>query len=146
MKVAVAFACGLVFAVGLGVSGMLQPSKVIGFLDVAGRWDPALLFVMGPAVGITLAGWAWRRGRPSPWGADVPARGLHDLDTRLFAGAGLFGVGWGLAGVCPGPAVTNVAMPASFTLVALGAVICGVALSFLPPFRPRNRVAPQRGP
>jgi uncharacterized protein len=138
MKVAVAFACGLVFALGLGVSGMLQPGKVIGFLDVTGRWDPALLFVMGPAVGITLAAWAWRRGRRSPLGTDVPAKGLHDLDARLFVGAALFGIGWGLTGVCPGPAVTNLAAPSLFTLVALGAVLLGIALSFLPPFGRRT--------
>jgi uncharacterized membrane protein YedE/YeeE len=134
MKIAVAFACGIVFALGLGVSGMLQPGKVIGFLDVAGRWDPSLLFVMGPAVGLTLAAWAWRRGRATPWGGEVPAQGRHDLDGRLFAGAALFGVGWGLAGVCPGPAVTNVAAPSTFTLVALGSVAAGVAISFLPIF------------
>jgi hypothetical protein len=133
MKVAAALVCGLVFAIGLGVSGMLQPAKVIGFLDVTGRWDPSLLFVMGPAVGITLASWMWRRGKPSLWGAEVPARGLHHLDARLFAGAGLFGVGWGLAGVCPGPALTNLAAPSAFTLVALGAVVAGVALGFLAP-------------
>lgn len=135
MKLAVAFVCGLVFALGLGVSGMLLPAKIVGFLDVAGRWDPSLLFVMGPAVGLTLAAWAWRRGRPSPWGAEVPAKGLHHLDARLFAGAALFGIGWGMTGVCPGPAVTNLAAPSSFTLLALGAVVLGIALSFLPPFR-----------
>jgi len=138
MKAAVAFACGLVFALGLGVSGMLQPGKIIGFLDVAGRWDPALLFVMGPAVGLTLAAWAWRRGRPSPWGCEVPAKGLQGVDLRLFVGAGLFGVGWGMTGVCPGPAVTNLAAPSSFTLLALGAMVVGIALSFLPVFRSRN--------
>ena len=137
MNVAAAFLCGLLFALGLGVSGMLQPVKVIGFLDVAGRWDPDLLFVMGPAVGITLAAWMWRRGRPSPWGDQVPAKGRHDLDGRLLSGAVLFGIGWGVAGVCPGPAVTNLSALSPFSLVALGAVLCGVALSFLPLFRPR---------
>lgn len=118
---------------------MLQPGKIIAFLDVAGRWDPSLLFVMGPAVGITLAAWAWRRGRPSPWGSVVPGPGMQALDARLFAGAGLFGVGWGLAGVCPGPMVTNIAAPSTFTLVVLGAMIAGVALSLLRPFRPRGK-------
>lgn len=135
MKNAAAFACGLVFALGLGVSGMLQPAKVIGFLDVAGTWDPSLAFVMGPAVGITLAAWAWRRGKPSPWGSEVPVKSVHDLDARLFIGAALFGAGWGLAGVCPGPAVTNLAAPSPFTLTALGAMLAGIALSFLPMIR-----------
>lgn len=138
MKSGVAFACGVVFALGLGISGMLLPSKIIGFLDVAGRWDPSLLFVMGPAVGITLIAWRWRRGRPSPCGVEVPGKGSHTLDARLFVGAGLFGIGWGLAGLCPGPAVTNVAAPASFALLALGAMLAGIALSFLPPFQSRK--------
>lgn len=137
MKIAAAFVCGLVFALGLGVSGMLQPSKVIGFLDVAGKWDPSLAFVMGPAVGITLAAWHWRRGRSTPWGCEVPAESVQTLDARLFAGAALFGVGWGLAGMCPGPAVTNLAAPALFPWIALAAMVGGITLSFLPVFRPR---------
>lgn len=137
MKLAATFACGVVFALGLGVSGMLQPGKIIGFLDVAGNWDPALLFVMGPAVGLTLAAWAFRRGRSSLWGCAVPGQGLQDLDARLYIGAGLFGVGWGLTGVCPGPAVTNLAAPSAFTLTAMGAMIVGIALSFL--LRARTR-------
>jgi uncharacterized membrane protein YedE/YeeE len=135
MKNAVAFVCGIVFAIGLGLSGMLQPAKIIGFLDVAGRWDPSLLFVMGPAVGIVLAAWAARRGRPTPWGADVPGKGPAVLDAPLFVGAGLFGIGWGITGVCPGPAVTNLAAPSAFTLVACGAMLAGVALSFVRPRR-----------
>jgi hypothetical protein len=137
VKAAAAFACGVVFALGLGVSGMLQPSKVIGFLDLFGRWDPALLFVMGPAVGITLAAWSLRRGRPSLCGTPVPAKGLSTLDARLFIGSGLFGVGWGLAGVCPGPAVVNAVRPGAFSVTALSAILAGVALSFLPLFRSR---------
>jgi uncharacterized protein len=135
MKLIVALVCGIVFALGLGVSGMLQPSKVIGFLDVTGKWDPALAFVMGPAVGITMAAWAARRGRSTPLGCEVPAKGINTLDGRLFVGAGLFGVGWGMTGVCPGPAVTNLAATSTFTIVALGSVLLGIAISFLPVFR-----------
>jgi uncharacterized membrane protein YedE/YeeE len=131
MKIAVAFVSGLVFALGLGLSGMLLPAKIIGFLDVAGNWDPSLLLVMGPAVGLVLVAWLLRRGRPSPWGQEVPGKGAQHLDSRLYAGAGLFGIGWALAGVCPGPAVTNLAAPSSFTLVALAAMLVGIALSFL---------------
>jgi uncharacterized membrane protein YedE/YeeE len=138
MKLVISLGCGILFAIGLGVSGMLQPSKVIGFLDIAGRWDPALLFVMGPAVGITLAAWMWRRGRATPWGSEIPTKGLHRLDARLFVGASLFGVGWGLAGVCPGPAITNVAAPSPLTLVALGSMLVGVILSVFLPFRGRG--------
>jgi len=132
MKIAVAFVCGIVFALGLGLSGMLQPAKIIGFLDVTGKWDPSLMFVMGPAVGVMLLAWLLRRGKPSPWGAEVPAKGLHHLDVPLYVGAALFGIGWALAGICPGPAVANLAAPSSFTLTALGSMTAGIALSFLP--------------
>ena len=135
MRLVAAFACGVVFAVGLGISGMLQPARIIGFLDVAGRWDPSLAFVMGPAVGFTLAAWLWRRGRTSPWGCEIPAKSIHQLDARLCLGATLFGVGWGLTGVCPGPAVTNLAAPSAFTLTALGAILVGIGLSSLIPSR-----------
>lgn len=129
MKTAIAFACGVLFAVGLGVSGMLQPAKVIGFLDFFGEWDPTLLGVMVAAIPVYLLAWAWRRGRASPWGSSVPARPSHVLDARLFLGASLFGVGWGLVGVCPGPAVTNLAAPSIFTLSVLASILAGVALS-----------------
>lgn len=128
MKAVVAFACGAVFALGLGISGMLQPAKVIGFLDVGGDWDPSLAFVMGPAVGIVLAAWTWRRGRPTPWGPPVPERAVHVLDGRLFAGAALFGIGWGACGVCPGPALTAVWAPGLWMPAVLGALAVGVAL------------------
>jgi len=131
MKSVVAFVCGIVFALGLGLSGMLQPAKIIAFLDVTGNWDPSLLFVMGPAVGIVLAAWLIRRGKPTACGTEVPAQGIHTLDARLYIGAALFGIGWGLSGVCPGPAVTNLAAPSTFTLVIFGAILAGIALSFL---------------
>jgi uncharacterized membrane protein YedE/YeeE len=79
-----------------------------------------------------------RRGRPSRWGALLPAQASHVLDARLFLGAALFGMGWGLVGVCPGPAVTNIAAPSVFTLSALASILAGVALSFLVPARARR--------
>ena len=135
MRAAIAGACGALFATGLGVSGMLQPAKVLGFLDFFGEWDPTLLGVMCGAIPVYLLAWTLRRGRPSLWGSLVPAKASHALDGRLVLGASLFGVGWGLAGVCPGPAVTNLAAPSAFTLSVLGAVLAGVALSFLVPAR-----------
>ena len=138
MKIAIAFVCGIVFALGLGLSGMLLPGKIIGFLDLTGQWDPALLFVMGPAVGLTMMAWAWRRGRSTPWGAEIPRRSVHRLDARLFLGAGLFGIGWGMTGICPGPAVSNLAAPSTFTLTALGSMVVGIVLSLLPPFRSQS--------
>jgi len=113
-----AFAAGLVFGIGLIVSGMTDPGKVIGFLDVAGRWDPSLAFVMGGAilVGYFSFAAAGKRGRTLLGGAmQLPKR--RDIDARLVAGSTVFGIGWGLAGFCPGPA-----------LVALGAGIDEAAL------------------
>lgn len=138
MTAVAAFVCGIVFALGLGVSGMLQPAKVIGFLDVAGKWDPSLALVMGPAVGITMLAWRLRRGRTTPFGCEVPAQGIPDLDARLFVGATIFGIGWGMTGVCPGPSIVNLAAASTFTLVALASIVAGVALSFLPPLLRRK--------
>ena len=135
MKAAVAFVCGVVFAVGLGLSGMLHPGKVIGFLDVFGDWDPTLLGVMAGAIPVYWLAWRARRGRPSVWGSLVPAKASHVLDARLALGATLFGVGWGLVGVCPGPAVTNIAAATPFTLGVMAAILAGVAASFAVPVR-----------
>ncbi|HEX7899517.1 MAG TPA: DUF6691 family protein [Planctomycetota bacterium] len=122
----IAFVCGVVFAAGLALSGMLRPEKVIGFLDVFGRWDPSLAFVMGPAVGIYALA-AWRRPR-------APEK---PLDVRLFAGAAIFGIGWGLTGICPGPAIVNLAAPNGYFLAFAVALVAGVALSLAA--RPRVR-------
>jgi hypothetical protein len=118
MNALAAFAAGLVFGIGLILSGMTDPGKVIGFLDLAGRWDPSLAFVMGGAilVGYFSFAFAGRRGRTFLGGAlQLPTR--RDIDARLVAGSVVFGIGWGLAGFCPGPA-----------LVALGAGIDQAAL------------------
>jgi hypothetical protein len=103
-----AFAAGLVFGLGLIVSGMTDPGKVIGFLDVAGDWDPSLAFVMGGAVlvGFFAFRFAGRRARTFLGGAlQLPHN--RDIDKRLLAGSLLFGIGWGLAGFCPGPALVS---------------------------------------
>jgi len=118
MNALAAFAAGLIFGVGLILSGMTDPGKVIGFLDLAGRWDPSLAFVMGGAilVGYFSFAAAGKRGRTFLGGAmHLPTR--RDIDARLVAGSAVFGIGWGLAGFCPGPA-----------LVALGAGIDQAAL------------------
>jgi hypothetical protein len=108
MRAAVALLCGIVFGAGLAVSGMTNPAKVLAFLDVAGRWDPTLACVMGTALAVSAAGYGVARRLERPWLAEafaIPT--LRDLDPALVAGAALFGVGWGLVGLCPGPALAN---------------------------------------
>ena len=103
------FAVGLTFGVGLCLSGMTAPDKVLGFLDLAGEWDPSLALVLGGAVAIGLVGFgmARRRGHALLGGVmDIPRR--RDIDGRLIAGSLIFGVGWGLAGICPGPGIVDV--------------------------------------
>lgn len=123
-----AFAAGLLFAVGLGVSGMTHPSKVLDFLDVAGAWDPSLLCVMGAALGVNLVLFPriLRRRRP------VLDEAFHlpdklRVDVRLVLGAALFGVGWGAAGFCPGPAIVSVASGALPAVAFAAAMVAGMA-------------------
>jgi uncharacterized membrane protein YedE/YeeE len=106
MRGIAAFLCGLMLGVGLIVSQMTNPGKVIGFLDVAGRWDPSLGVVMGSALLVAMCGFAWveRRGRPMLSG-DLALPPRWPIDGRLLAGAALFGIGWGIGGFCPGPAL-----------------------------------------
>ena len=116
---------GLVFGTGLLLSGMTSPAKVLGFLDVAGRWDPSLAFVMGGGLLVAAPLYAWAARRPCAWdgsAADLPVS--SGIDGRLIAGAAIFGVGWGLAGICPGPALVDLAIaPARFApfVIALAA-------------------------
>ncbi len=106
----ISWAAAFTFAVGLGLAGMTQPEKVRGFLDVAGHWDPTLALVMASAVGVTATLFPLILRRKVPLWAEsfhLPTR--TDIDVPLLGGAALFGVGWGLAGYCPGPALTSLA-------------------------------------
>lgn len=111
MRSLVAALAGLLFGAGLLVSGMTRPAKVIGFLDVTGAWDPTLAFVMAGAILVNAAAfWGVARRRAAPWldaAFDVPTR--RDIDLPLLAGSAIFGVGWGLGGFCPGPALVSAA-------------------------------------
>ena len=124
-----AFVSGLLFGLGLIVSQMVDPAKVLGFLDVFGDWDPSLAFVMGGAVVVSALGYrvAKRRGMPvlAPR-LEIPTR--RDLDPRLIGGAALFGIGWGLVGLCPGPALTALTFGPWQVFVFVGAMIAGMAL------------------
>jgi hypothetical protein len=124
-----AFVAGLLFALGLGVAGMTHPSKVLGFLDLFGDWDPQLVFVMGGAVAVYLIGFRLVRHRPHPVFEStfaLPTR--RDIDRPLVVGAVLFGVGWGLAGLCPGPALVGIASGAGAVLAFVVAMVGGMYL------------------
>ncbi|HTQ43054.1 MAG TPA: DUF6691 family protein [Polyangiaceae bacterium] len=125
----VAFACGALFALGLTISGMTHPSKVLAFLDFAGAWDPSLALVMasGVLVNVLFFRVALRRGAPLLGGTfALPSR--QSIDARLVGGAAVFGVGWGLGGFCPGPAVVSVAGGAAPVIVFVVAMVVGMAL------------------
>ncbi|MFH6786449.1 MULTISPECIES: DUF6691 family protein [Methylobacterium] len=133
-KTVSAFAAGLLFGLGLLVSGMGNPAKVLAFLDMAGNWDPSLAFVMAGAVAVSALGTlvARRRGRPllAPR-LEIPTR--RDLDLPLVAGAALFGLGWGLAGLCPGPALALLTVAPAQAATFVAAMIAGMLLLRLVP-------------
>ncbi len=124
-----ALLAGLVFGAGLGISGMTRPERVLGFLDVAGDWDPSLALVMVGAIAVHATLYRRIRRRSTPWFDDhlhVPVR--RDVDGKLVAGAALFGVGWGLGGYCPGPALVSLVTGQRSVLVFVGAMLAGMAL------------------
>ncbi len=127
-KTAIAFLSGVVFALGLGIGGMTQPQKIIAFLDVFGAWDASLAFVMGGALAVCIPvfRYARRREGPSPSAAMSVTPGA--VDGKLVVGAGIFGVGWGLGGFCPGPAVTSLAGGLPQVLVFVAAMTAGMLL------------------
>ena len=120
---------GLVFGLGLIVSGMANPAKVIGFLDLAGRWDPSLAFVMAGAIAVGAIAFALARTRTASF-LDAPMRLPTDkqIDRRLLAGALVFGVGWGIAGFCPGPALVALGMGSAKAVVFVVAMLAGMGL------------------
>jgi len=139
MNAIAAFAAGLVFGVGLILSGMSDPSKVIGFLDVTRAWDPSLAFVMAGAILVGFFAFALARRRSEAFLGDamqLPQR--RDIDARLIGGSIVFGIGWGLAGFCPGPAVVSFGSGQDKAAVFVVAMLAGMAVHALlhPPYRP----------
>ena len=128
MRSFVALVAGLLFALGLGISGMSDPAKVISFLDVTGAWDPSLAFVMGGAIGVHFfaARWAARRQKPVLDSKFHLPKGTT-VDAKLLTGAALFGIGWGIAGYCPGPALVAVAGFDRAPLTFVGAMVASMA-------------------
>jgi uncharacterized membrane protein YedE/YeeE len=130
--VAAAFACGLLFALGLGLSGMTHPGRILGFLDVFGRWDPTLIFTMAGAIAVHMPLFWLIRRRSAPLYASrftLPTK--TELDARLIGGSALFGVGWALGGFCPGPAVVSVFGGRGDNFVFFVALLAGMALRSL---------------
>ena len=120
---------GLVFGLGLIVSGMADPAKVLGFLDLAGRWDPSLAFVMAGAIAVGLAGFGVARRRTvSLLGDTMKLPTSRQIDRRLIGGGLLFGVGWGVAGFCPGPALTALGMGNAKAAVFTVAMLAGMLI------------------
>lgn len=121
--------CGLIFGFGLTISGMTQPSKVLGFLDILGRWDPTLAFVMAAALAVSGIGFSLARRQGQPL---LAARHLWptrtDIDRPLVVGSVLFGTGWGLVGLCPGPALVNLASLMPSVAVFVLAMVAGMIL------------------
>jgi uncharacterized membrane protein YedE/YeeE len=127
-EVAVAFAAGLIFGAGLVVSGMANPAKVLGFLDLFGAWDPSLALVMAGAVGVGLVGFAFASRRTqSALGLPMRLPESDAIDQRLVVGAAVFGVGWGLAGFCPGPALVALATGSPKAILFVVSMIAGMA-------------------
>ena len=139
MRTITAFVAGLVFGLGLLLSGMADPAKVLGFLDLAGAWDPSLMFVMGGAVGVGAVAFAAARRRTrSLLGEPMQLPTASAIDRRLLAGALLFGTGWGLAGFCPGPALVALGLGEAKAVVFVAAMLAGMGLYEWLERRPRH--------
>ncbi len=120
---------GFIFALGLGISGMTQPQKVIGFLDIFGNWDPSLMFVMAGAIIVHFVSFKLIRKRQSPLFSSewhIPTK--TEITPSLIIGSVLFGIGWGLAGLCPGPAVTSLASLETKSFVFVISMVLGMFL------------------
>jgi len=129
MGIIAPFLCGLIFGAGLLVSGMVQPTKVLAFLDIFGAWDPSLAVVMAAALAVAIPGFAFANRRTQP----ILARqnflpGKTQVDAPLLLGAGLFGIGWGLVGLCPGPALESLATLSPGVVVFVVAMAGGMVV------------------
>lgn len=130
MKLFVSLLSGLLFGLGLAISGMVDPARVLGFLDMAGEWDPSLAFVMGGALLVFMPGYFLlvRPRRQSLLGEPMPAVPTPALDARLIGGAALFGIGWGMVGICPGPALSLLGSGQSMIWLFVVAMVVGILL------------------
>ena len=129
MKLIYTFSTGLVFGLGIAVSGMMNPAKVLNFFDIMAHWDPSLAFVMGGALLVTFFGYrlAWRRRTPL-LASSFQIPGARDIDVSLLTGSALFGIGWGIAGFCPGAALPALGTGRWEVVLFIGAVLVGMGL------------------
>jgi uncharacterized membrane protein YedE/YeeE len=143
MRLVSAFAIGLIFGLGIAVSGMINPAKVLNFFDLAGTWDPSLAFVMTGALAVVIPGYRVVFRRPAP--VMEPRFQLPDnkmIDRRLVLGSATFGVGWGIAGFCPGGALPALGTGDPLVLLFIAALVCGMLIArwlqarALPPRKP----------
>jgi uncharacterized membrane protein YedE/YeeE len=129
-NLAVALGLGLLFGLGIAISGMIDPAKVINFFDIAGTWDPSLAFVMGGGLAASIPGYQYlfRRGKPlfAGWFSLPNAR---DIDAPLIWGSGVFGIGWGLAGFCPGGAIPALGLGRIEPILFVGGMIVGMLIA-----------------
>lgn len=129
MFIFTALLAGLVFGVGLIVSGMANPAKVLGFLDLTGAWDPSLALVMAGAIGVSFFAFLFAKKRSrSLIGADMKLPTGRTIDRRLVVGSMLFGIGWGVAGFCPGPGLVALGMGEVKALIFVAAMLAGMAV------------------
>lgn len=127
MRLFLTYLIGLVFGLGISISGMMNPAKVLNFFDIAGTWDPSLMFVMGGAVTVTFIGYRIVLGRPSPMLAPKFAVPTNTrLDARLLGGSALFGVGWGIAGFCPGASLPALGTGRLDVFIFTAALVAGI--------------------
>jgi hypothetical protein len=128
MKSIIGLLTGILFGFGLTVSQMVNPQKVLNFLDVFGNWDPSLAFVMGGALGVFGSGYFLliKRKDKALLGDEMPKKSQAPMDKKLIIGSGLFGIGWGLSGVCPGPSIANVSGFDSSMLLFIVVMIIGL--------------------
>ena len=127
MRLVVCYLIGLVFGVGISISGMANPAKVLNFFDIAGQWDPSLAFVMGGALIVTFVGYRVVLKRSGPvMGAQFQLPTRRDLDLPLIGGAGVFGIGWGIAGFCPGGALPALGTGNPNVFVFVAALLAGI--------------------
>lgn len=142
MSVLVALVSGLVFGLGLIVSGMVNPAKILSFLDLAGRWDPSLAFVMAGAIAVCVPAFAVARRRTvSLLGAQMQLPTARLIDRRVVFGSAVFGIGWGIAGFCPGPGLVALGMGVPQAAVFVPAMLAGMGAVALLERRKRSRAA-----